>query len=244
MTNQGLCKNCGSLITLDDSSENCKCVFCHCVFPKEEAVKLLEDQEDLSFPNEVYEDPDQTVPAVYDEGRYDNEFIGNARILEEHEVYEPKENVVAGIVGAMLFALIGGVVWFFMFQIGFISAVGGLVGVVLANIGYSLFAKRESLKGVIISVLAAIVAIAIACYMCLALDCYNAFQSWYASGEIDYTITFIQAVRGAYRFLAEPEIARSYIFDFALGLFFCAIGACRYVLNAIDDLKRKKKTGE
>ena len=93
MTNQGLCKNCGSLITLDDSSENCKCVFCHCVFPKEEAVKLLEDQEDLSFPNEVYEDPDQTVPAVYDEGRYDNEFSGNARILEEHEVYEPKENV-------------------------------------------------------------------------------------------------------------------------------------------------------
>ena len=242
MANQGLCKNCGSLISLDDSSENCKCVFCHCVFPKEEAIKLFENQGDYSFPNEVYENSDEITPGWNAAGSNDNTYRDNARNLEEDEVYEPKENVVAGIVGAMLFALIGSAVWFFMFLIGYFSSLGGLVGVVLANIGYRLFARRESLKGVIISILAAVMAIVIACYLCLALDCYNAGQSWYASGKIDYTITYIQAIRGAYRLLAEPEIAKSYYLDFALGLFFCAIGACRFVLNAIDELRRKKSS--
>ena len=35
-TYHGMCKNCGSLITIDDSKENCECVFCHCVFPRDE----------------------------------------------------------------------------------------------------------------------------------------------------------------------------------------------------------------
>ena len=38
-----MCKNCGSLIVFDDRNENCECVFCHCIFPGEEAIKILED---------------------------------------------------------------------------------------------------------------------------------------------------------------------------------------------------------
>jgi threonyl-tRNA synthetase len=38
-----MCRNCGSLVVFDDRDDTCECVFCHCVFPSEEAVKLLED---------------------------------------------------------------------------------------------------------------------------------------------------------------------------------------------------------
>jgi len=51
-TKQGMCKNCGSLIIFDDRSENCECIFCHCIFPGAEAVKILENPDDYTFANE------------------------------------------------------------------------------------------------------------------------------------------------------------------------------------------------
>ena len=54
-TKQGMCRNCGSLVVFDDRDENCECVFCHCVFPSEEAVALLENPEGHEFKNEKFE---------------------------------------------------------------------------------------------------------------------------------------------------------------------------------------------
>jgi len=51
-TKQGMCKNCGSLIIFDDRNENCECIFCHCIFPGAEAVKILENPDDYTFANE------------------------------------------------------------------------------------------------------------------------------------------------------------------------------------------------
>lgn len=60
---------------------------------------------------------------------------------------ERKENVVAGIVGALLFALLGGVLYFLIYQLGYIAGLCGLVTVVLAIFGYQLFSgKKDSLK--------------------------------------------------------------------------------------------------
>ena len=134
---------------------------------------------------------------------------------------QEKENVVAGIVGALLFALAGGVLWFVLYQIGFLAGISGIVAVVCAIKGYSLFAKKESLKGVIIAVVAAIIVIVLAWYMCLSMDVYKAHQEWYAAGAVDYTVTFWQAVRGAHLFLAESEILVSYLLDLGIGLALC-----------------------
>ncbi|MCI5512677.1 MAG: hypothetical protein MR471_00975 [Clostridia bacterium] len=43
---------------------------------------------------------------------------------------EPQENVFAGAVGAFLFALAGGIVWFILYLLGFLAAISGIVGVV------------------------------------------------------------------------------------------------------------------
>ena len=103
----GMCKNCGSLVVLDENNENCTCLFCNCVFPREEAIKLLENHENYSFPNEPNNTTTDVVQtdSVFENGR--NEYSGDARIIEEHEVVN-NENVIAGIVGAMLFSLVGG----------------------------------------------------------------------------------------------------------------------------------------
>ena len=60
------------------------------------------------------------------------------------ETDEIKENVLAGIVGAFLFSLVGGILWFVLYQIGYIASASGLVGVICAVKGYTIFAKTKN----------------------------------------------------------------------------------------------------
>lgn len=150
-----------------------------------------------------------------------------------------KENVLAGIVGAFLFSLAGGIIWFVLYQIGFLAAISGIVGVVCAIKGYAIFGKRESVKGVILSTIIAFLVIVIAWYACLSYDVYLAYQDWFANGEVDFTLTIFESVANAYIFLTEPEIAIAYFKDLGIGLLFCVAGAFGYVKAAIGKAKKK-----
>lgn len=50
---QGICKNCGSLIMLNDKEELCECLFCDCVFPSAEALEIAKNPGAYTFPNET-----------------------------------------------------------------------------------------------------------------------------------------------------------------------------------------------
>ncbi len=153
---------------------------------------------------------------------------------------EPKEeNVLAGVVGAFLFSLAGGIVWFVLYQIGILAAISGIVGVVCAIKGYAIFGKRESVKGVIISTVIAFLVIVISWYLCLSYDVYLAYQDWYANGEIDFTLTFFESVANAYVFFEDAEIAVAYLKDLGIGLIFCVIGAFGSVRTAIAKAKNR-----
>ena len=148
-----------------------------------------------------------------------------------------KENVLLGVLGAFLFALAGGALWFVLYLVGFIAAISGLVGVICAIKGYSLFAKKESVKGIVIAVVMTLLVIVIAWYFCLSYDAYIAHQQWFEEGEIDYTITFFDAVRNAHLFLADPEIGVGYFVDLAITILLCAVGAGSYVVNKVRSAK-------
>ena len=160
---------------------------------------------------------------------------------ENITVTKEKENVLAGTVGALLFALAGGIVWFLLYQVGFMAGISGIVGVVCAIKGYSLFAKTESLKGVIISIVAAVVVMILAWYLCLSLDVYKDFQRAFEAGEIDFSLTFGESVQNAYLFLEDPEIALAYLKDLGIGLLLCVVGAYRSVANALQRIKQAKQ---
>lgn len=152
-----------------------------------------------------------------------------------------KENVVAGIVGAFLFSLVGGVLWFLIYMFGFIAGISGLIGAVCAIKGYSIFAKKESIKGIIISVIISLLVIALAWYFCLAYDVYDVYNEWFEAGEIDFSISFFDAVRGAHIFLTDPEIGPAYFGDLAIGIILCIVGAGSYVINRIRNAKSGAK---
>ena len=137
------------------------------------------------------------------------------------------------------FSLAGGVVYFLLYQVGYIAAISGLIGVICAFKGYEVFAKKLSKFGCIISVVMALLVIILAWYCCLAKDVYSAYQSWFADGEIDFTLTFAESLRNAYRFLSEPEISKSYVTDLIIGIFLCALGAVRPIINIVKGNKNK-----
>lgn len=144
-----------------------------------------------------------------------------------------EENRIAGTLGAFLFALVGGLVYFALWQIGFVAAISGAIAVICAMKGYKLFAKKESLYGVVTSIVLAVLVIAIAWYFCLAFDVYEAYKGWYADGEIDAPVSFLEALFGAYLFLQDPDIAVSYVSNLVIGVALCAVGCISPVRSAI-----------
>jgi len=64
-TKQGMCRNCGSLVMFDDRDELCECVFCNCVFPSEEAAKILANPDGYEFKNEKFEKNTQAGAKHY-----------------------------------------------------------------------------------------------------------------------------------------------------------------------------------
>ena len=155
----------------------------------------------------------------------------------DNNIAEMKENVLAGTVGAVLFSLVGGILWFVIYQIGYLAAISGLIGIICAIKGYTFFAKTkdESKLCLIISSIAAVVVLAISWYLCVGYDIYLAYQDWFAAGEVDFMLTFFESVRVIPYFFEDSEILIPYLTDLGLGLLFAAIGIFSYLSS------RKKK---
>ena len=148
-----------------------------------------------------------------------------------------KENVFAGIIGAFLFALVGGILWFVLYQVGYLAAISGIVGVICAIRGYSFFAKKESIKGIVIAVIMAALVIVVAWYACISYDIYTAYKDWYEAGEVDFSLTFFEAVRSVPYFFQDTEFLVAYLKDLGIGLILCVIGCASYIIKATKKVK-------
>ena len=158
---------------------------------------------------------------------------------------EAKENVLAGAVGAFLFSLVGGILWFVLYQIGYVAAISGLIGVICAVKGYTFFAKtkNESNKCLVISVIIAILVLVISWYLCVGYDLYLAYQVWYAEGEVDYLPNFFECVQVIpYYFEEDSALLVAYLKDLGFGLLFAILGVVSYLSSR--EKKRKRLAEE
>ena len=143
-----------------------------------------------------------------------------------------EENVIAGIAGAFLFSLIGGVIWVVLDYLGFYAGLSGLIGAVCAMQGYRIFGGKLSKKGVIISAVIALLVLVLAWYGCMAKDLYEACKEWYANGDIDRLPSYGECFRMAFQFLSDPEVAEAYFISLGIGLAFAFIGSIGSIVNA------------
>jgi hypothetical protein len=143
-------------------------------------------------------------------------------------------NVLAGIVGAFLFSLLGGLLYFGIYQLGIIAGVSGLVIFVLANFGYGLFSgtkNQVTLGGLISAIVTTIVMIYVAQYFCISSEIFSVFKE-------EYGITLAEAIKATPDFLAESEIRDAFIGDLVFAYVFGFIAS----IGTIVKLAKARKT--
>ena len=190
--------------------------------------------------------PENNEQPIYDQPSYDqqpaaqtqytpmyNAAYQAATLSQEEPEDNGNGNVIAGIVGAFLFALIGGLLYFIVYQLGIIAGICGLVIFVLANFGYGLFAKtknKSSAVALVVSIIITVIMIFLAEYICLSYEIFQVYE--------DYNITIFDAIRATSDFITEPEIAKAVGGDLAFAYVF---GLAAVIGNIVNMKKAKKK---
>lgn len=150
-------------------------------------------------------------------------------------VEEKHENVLFGVIGALLFGLIGGGIYFLIYQLGFIAGIAGLITVVLSIFGYKLFSGvKFSKKGVIIAVVIAALMIPAAEYVCLSYEIFDVFKA-------EYDITFFDAFKATPEFLFDPEmeLVGPVVADIVIAYALSAVAAFSYVKTSLKGGSKK-----
>ncbi|MBQ6016599.1 MAG: hypothetical protein IJL19_01825 [Clostridiales bacterium] len=159
----------------------------------------------------------------------DNDVI----LKEKDDFLEDKEKVWLGILGAFLLSLIGGGIWCGFLWIDIFRPVCGIAIVVFAIIGYRVFTKKNSTKGLVISILVSLFTVVLTNYFVLVIEVYYSFKQWYADGQYFTKVSFFEAIRGSYQFLSEETIRAEVLRDLGLGVAFLLLGAFPFIVDAI-----------
>lgn len=156
---------------------------------------------------------------------------------EKHHGHHKTENVWLGTLGAFLFSLIGAAAFFLLNAIGLIESLSGFVTVFCAINGYAIFAKKESKRGVIISLVIAAVVIIVSWYFCFcltAVDQINAQASKLPSGLKNMT-TFAEFLPHSFEVIKkQPEM----LISLGLSIVFGALGYISHVTGLFSTKKK------
>jgi hypothetical protein len=142
----------------------------------------------------------------------------------------PRENTLLGTLGAFLFALAGGVAYYFFYVFGIIAALSGLIGVICAIKGYEIFARSRSNRGIAISVAAAAVVLILAWYFSLGMMVRSIYVGMAEMGEVPSVPSVAWCVLNAYRFLPVHPAA---LWDLLVSLALAAVGCGGYVFRTV-----------
>ncbi|MBO5328861.1 MAG: hypothetical protein J6B04_06785 [Clostridia bacterium] len=130
-----------------------------------------------------------------------------------------KERVVLGIFGCVITALIGGAIWYGLYQlVGFLAVISAVVIAGGAKRGYAILAKTFSLKGAVISTIVATLTVILAWYLCASHDLFVVWQQWIEQGIETQPITFGKAIILCFEKVLLSNAALLYWGDLAVGL--------------------------
>lgn len=149
-----------------------------------------------------------------------------------HQTAAPrsKENPFLGTLGALLFSLVGGVVYYVLWSINIIAALSGIICVVCAIKGYELFARCSSKRGIAIAVAASAAVMILAWYYCFCTEIFAFYQGLYEAGEVESAPSMALCLRYGYLDLpANP----GFVVDLILSLAMSGVGCWGYVTYSL-----------
>lgn len=133
------------------------------------------------------------------------------------------ENIVAGVIGAVIGSLIGVVCIIVLGQLGYIASISGAVLAICTLKGYELLAKSISTKGVIISVIIMIVMV----YVGDRLDWAMLIAKEYDGNVLDAFMLVPDMLKEG--FLDKAMYVKNILMLYA----FTALGSYKTVANAL-----------
>lgn len=147
-----------------------------------------------------------------------------------HQTPAARENVGLGTLGAVLFALAGGIVYYVFWSIGIIAALSGIIGVLCAIKGYEIFARKSTQRGIVIAVVAAALVLVFAWYYCFCTDMQAYYRGLYEAGEVEFVPSMAFCL--CYGFLDLPANP-GYFVDLLISLAMGGVGCWGYVTYAL-----------
>lgn len=148
---------------------------------------------------------------------------------KEVENATASSNIPMGVVGALLGSLVGGIVWVVLYQLGYVAAITGLIGVVLSYKGYVLFAKKKGVKEAVISTVIAFVMILAAHFVVWGILLYQQVGGM-GFGDLMQCIRTVPAV-----IFSDSELISAFVTDLIYGYVFMAVGSFSFIYNAIKN---------
>lgn len=147
----------------------------------------------------------------------------------------PSENVLFGFVGAFIFALVGGLLYFGIYQIGIIAGICGFVTVALSVFGYGVFSKRRnSIKGVIIAIIISVVVLFIAEYFSVA---FGIFRELEKSGD---PMTFGEVIDNMPMLFDNSEFVGAFVKEMLICYALSAVASFTFIKRTIAENKKQK----
>lgn len=142
------------------------------------------------------------------------QFLKSNLQIEMDSYHSQKENVLLGIIGALLGALIGGAVALFIARLGYVAVAAGLVLGICTIKGYEMFARKLSRKGILISVVLMVVTVFLVNQIDLAMEVVAQLG-----------VEFAYAFRVVNELIASGEYPDNYFFNLGMLAVFTLVGA-------------------
>ena len=137
-------------------------------------------------------------------------------------VYVKPENVLTGIVGALIGAVLGGASIILLSQLGFIAAISGFILAVCTLKGYEMLGGKLSGLGIAVSILIMIAMVYVGDRVSWAIDIAEAFGAG-----------FFEAFQSVHMLISSigGEVESSYISSLVMQYLFVAIGAVPTIVS-------------
>lgn len=140
-----------------------------------------------------------------------NSYMGNVEV--------EKGNFWLGVVGAILGAFIGGVLWTVIAILGYQIAYLAALMLLLAFGGYKLFAKREDVLGMIVCFVISAGMIILSMYMAASWQYYSAINDGMGAGFV----SFGDCMSQTWKIITDGTIATEFWKDVAIGEIFMLV---------------------
>lgn len=140
---------------------------------------------------------------------------------------QKRGNVLLGIIGAIIGAVLGGVLWVIVMQFGYIVGLVGAATIFLSLKGYELFVKKLDKLGVIVALIATVVAIFLAECVACTIEVHNLYGEYYGNSFFDSFGDAMKLIK------TEGEVTAAIIKDLVIGYIFTILASFSIIRNAL-----------